>query len=106
MESQILIVAVAGPHRPCRGGWRRWKRRTGREGRGARNENGRIEFPICDMRPRAARAVMRARRADANGGEGEGRGPDCAMAMADGNPRDAGSDIIFQQFYLASTSQV
>lgn len=27
-----------------------------REG-GARNENGRIEFPICDMRPRAARAV-------------------------------------------------
>ncbi|TGZ51570.1 Uncharacterized protein DBV15_11015 [Temnothorax longispinosus] len=27
------------------------------------------------------------------------------MAMADGNPRDAGSDIIFQQFYLASTSQ-
>ncbi|KAL0123768.1 hypothetical protein PUN28_005937 [Cardiocondyla obscurior] len=27
------------------------------------------------------------------------------MAMADGNLRDAGSDIIFQQFYLASTSQ-
>lgn len=85
MESQILIVAVAGPHRLCRGGWRRWKRRTRREGRGARNENGRIEFPICDMRPRAARAVMRARRADANGGEGEGRGPDCAMVTRRGD---------------------
>lgn len=37
---------------------------TGREG-GARNENGRIEFPICDMRPRAARV--------AEGREGEER---------------------------------
>lgn len=76
---------------------------------GARNENGRIEFPICDMRPRAARAVMKARRADANGAGGEGRGPDCAMATRRWPWRtgeSAGSDIIFQQFYLASTSQV
>lgn len=57
----------------------------GGRGRGARNENGRIEFPICDMRPRAARAVMRARRADANGGEGEGRGPDCTMVTRRGD---------------------
>lgn len=96
MESQILIVAVAGPHRPCRagggeggnggrdgGGGERRARRRG--GGGTRNENGRIEFPICDMRPRAARAVMRARRADANGGEGEGRGPDCAMVTRRGD---------------------
>ena len=89
MESQILIVAVAGP---CRGGWRRWKQReeegeNGKRGRGTCNENGRIEFPICDMRPRAARAVMRARRADANRGKGEGRGLDCTMVtrLGDGH---------------------
>lgn len=40
---------------------------------GVCNENGRIEFPICDMRPRADEGDVRAA-----GGEGEGRGPDCA----------------------------
>lgn len=81
MESQILIVAVAGPRRPWRGSEGRNGGPGGKEG--ARNENGRIEFPICDMRPRAARAVMRARRADADGGEG--RSPDCAMVTRRGD---------------------
>lgn len=65
-------------------------RRRGKTERGRGetcNENGRIEFPICDMRPRAARAVMRARRADANRGKGEGRGLDCTMVtrLGDGH---------------------
>lgn len=75
------------------GGWR---------GGRARNENGRIEFPICDMRPRAVRARTKGTAAMCrlrDGNVGAARWPR-------ENPQDAGSDIIFQQFYLASTSQV
>lgn len=86
MESQILIVAVAGPRRPYRASRSEGAKveaavmladegaATREEGAGGvRNENGRIEFPICDMRPRADEGDVRAA-----GGEGEGRGPDCA----------------------------
>lgn len=39
MESQILIVAVAGP---CRGGWRRWKQRE-EEGENGKRKGGDVQ---------------------------------------------------------------
>lgn len=52
------------------------------------------------------RTGVRARDAVPTLCDGNAARRGAAMAVADGNPRDAGSDIIFQQFYLASTSQV
>jgi len=45
----------------------------GTRGVGARNENGRIEFPICDMRPRVARAGTGTGARNAVPGDGHGR---------------------------------